>query len=168
MLEGELTPQTETPVEEENDGLFGEDKDPEEIENFAQKANTLCVTIAKAGLDGYAVIENIAGDSDPKKIIDNGIQVTVLMALNSMVEDPKAKVEIPAEQPTGQSDAPGYLDELNGLIGKIEAAGGEWQPTLKGFTGSDVPNEEISTPTKQNVLRSLEAELNDLKESKEA
>ncbi len=148
---GNETPQAEAPVDEENHGLFDEPDEPEQIENFAQKANTLCVSIAKAGRDGYAVIKEISGDSDPKKITDKGIQVTVLTALNTMVDNPESKTEIPAEEPASSD----YLDSLNYLIRKIEAAGGEWQPMLKEFTGFDVPNEEISTPTKQNVLRGL-------------
>lgn len=161
---GDETPQSEPALEEQNDGLFGELEEPEQIENFVQKANTLCVSIAKTGGDGYAVIKNVSGDSDPKKITEKRIQMTVLIALNSMVDDPKSKVEIPDEKPADNSDKAGYLEELNSLIQKIEARGGEWQPMLKAFTGSEIPNENISVPTKQNVLRRLQSELDDLQE----
>ena len=101
--------------------------------------------------------------------------MTILTALNSMVDNPETKNETTAnaytpapnkqEKPSDSSDANGYLETLNGIIQRIEAIGGNWQDTLRAFTGSDVPNEEISTTTKQNVLRRLQAELDDLQKA---
>lgn len=138
----------DTAVEDENDV----------VKNFVTNVGKLCVSIAKLSGDPYESMMAIAGTQDAKLIVNPEIQHQVVTALDEMLVTLKKEPEMPIV-----SD---YLEKMGELTQKIEMAGGEWKTTLRAFTGKEEIDDEISSPSKQNILTRLQSELDDLIESK--
>ena len=146
---------TSEPEQEEKPG---EDVN-EEVENFITTVGKLCVSIAKLMGDPYESMMAIAGTQDAKLIVNPEIQHQIVTALQEILVTLKKEPEMPIV-----SD---YLEQMKELTQKIEMAGGQWKTTLRAFTGKEEIDDEISSPSKQNILTRLQSELDDLIESKE-
>jgi len=139
----------DTTVKDENDV----------VENFFQVTNKLCVEISKLSGNPYESMMTIAGTQENKLITNPEIQNQVVTALQEML------VTLKREEPE-MPIVSDYLSKVNDIIEKIEHNDGEWKSTLKAFTGKEELDDEISSPSKQNVLNRLQSELDDLIESK--
>ena len=61
-----------------------------------------------------------------------------------------------------------YGEHLNELAAKIDDLGGDWKTIVVAFTGKAEIDDELSSPTKQNILNRLQTEIEDLSQDNKA